>query len=266
MQTLGDFEILEEIGKGGYGTVYKAKKEDKVFAIKAIKDTEEKEIFETIFKEYDFLKRINHPNIIKVYEKGHKDNFYYFSMDFLSGDDLKAFDEKIEPLLAARYVLQVAKALEAIDYACLVHRDIKPENMFLSEGKITLIDFGLVYDPLEIPKEKPNDMFGTPHYMAPEYLFGDNDLINKYDIYSLGVSFYYLISQEYPFEAEVKHKKGDNTSRVTQEIFQKHMIAKVPRIEEAPDWINRLIQSMMNKKPYSRPSPESVIKNIERNL
>jgi eukaryotic-like serine/threonine-protein kinase len=259
MKILGNFTDLKELGEGGYGIVYGAKDKDgKDVALKTVKNEEDQEIVETIQREYRYLKKLDHPNIVKVYDFFYEEGVHFFSMELLEGQDLHSIrnEGKIDLAVIADYIMQVAKAIEAIDYACLVHRDIKPENMFLTnEGNIKLLDFGLIYDPLSIHVEKDDDMFGTPYFMAPEYIAGENDLTVKYDIYSLGVSFFFLLEKRYPF-----------VGKDTQEVLKNHMYEELEKLNNVPDWVNDLLQMMTNKNPTKRPSPELVISLIKKGL
>lgn len=256
MEVLAHFQILRELGRGGYGVVYKAKKQDgTIVAVKTCnaKNEEECRIFE---REIHVHSKMKHPNIVQFYEAGTHENTQYFSMQYVRGRNLKTRIEKRGPLCSEKalsYISQLASALNFIDSQGYVHRDIKPDNIIINRNKARLTDFGLVQAWDFDLNEAENDMFGTPAYMAPEYLKGQSVLDISYDVYSLGITFYFMVTGEYPFPIDSN----------PHEVFKKHIRAKIPLVEKMPDLVNRLVQGMTEKLPSNRPSPSEIVSEIE---
>lgn len=260
LKSLGHYQLLNLVGDGGYGKVYLAKKEDqrpvalKVLCEKAKEKDDEERLRNFFLREIYALGKVSHENIIRFYESAHDAGQTYFTMEYINGQDLKTIAEDlngINPKKASLYIGQVARALQEIRNHGLVHRDIKPENILVSGGKATLIDFGLVYSNGYHVDEDEEDIYGTTQYMSPEYITGDGLSILS-DIYSLGITFYYLLRAEFPY-------KGSDA-----QILRAHVSNRqIPILDGVEKKINILIQSMTEKDPDFRPSPEEVVSTIE---
>ena len=202
-------EILELIGQGGMGAVYKARQPelDRFVALKVLapKDQTDPGFAERFTREARALARLNHPNIVAVYEFGHKDNLHFFIMEYVDGPNLRHIQKAGQ--LHARETLEIIPQIcEALQFAHdegVVHRDIKPENVLLDQkGRVKIADFGLA----KIMGKKHQDftltqaghVMGTPHYMAPEQVEHPQDVDHRADIYSLGVVFYEMLTGELP--------------------------------------------------------------------
>ena len=203
-------EIIELLGRGGMGAVYKARQKqlDRMVALKILPpEVGQTEAFaERFTREARSLAKLNHPQIVTVHEFGHtEDGLYYFMMEFVDGTDLRQVIQAGE-LTSDQALAIVPKLCEALHFAHkkgVVHRDIKPENILLDkEGNIKIADFGLAR-----LLDKPNTAFtltqdnqrmGTPHYMAPEQIEHPHEVDHRADIYSLGVVFYEMLTGELP--------------------------------------------------------------------
>ena len=203
-------EILELLGQGGMGAVYKARQKqlDRLVALKILPpEVGQSEAFaERFAREARSLAKLNHPQIVMVYDFGHtKDGLYYFIMEFVDGTDLRGVIQAGE-LTSEQALAIVPQVCEALHYAHkkgIVHRDIKPENILLDkEGGIKIADFGLAR-LLDRPASAytlthPEQRMGTPHYMAPEQIEHPHEVDHRADIYSLGVVFYEMLTGELP--------------------------------------------------------------------
>lgn len=262
---LGRYELLGIVGQGGYGVVYKAKDhvENRIVALKMLprEATEQPESVARFFRESSALARLNHPNVVRFFEFDSFQGRYFFTMELVHGIDMKDLVDQEAPFdvrRAARTIVQVARGLGALDSINFVHRDVKPENLILcDDGTIKLIDFGLVkiLDAATITCE--NDVLGTPYYMGPEYIAGGTTLDVRYDIYSLGVTFYVFLTGEYPF-----------VGRNTAHVLEKHLREPAPHVRLAnpavPEALDRLIMKMLAKKPEHRPqSPAELVAELE---
>ena len=203
-------EILELLGHGGMGAVYKARQKhlDRFVALKILSPhiSHDPAFAERFAREARSLARLNHTRIVSVYDFGQtKDGLYYFIMEFVDGTDLRRVIQtgEIAPREALAIVPQICEALQFAHDEGIVHRDIKPENILLDKkGQVKIADFGLA-KLLDLPATaytltNPQQRMGTPHYMAPEQIERPHDVDHRADIYSLGVVFYEMLTRELP--------------------------------------------------------------------
>jgi tRNA A-37 threonylcarbamoyl transferase component Bud32 len=203
-------EILELLGQGGMGAVYKARQKqlNRLIALKILPPhIGETEAFaERFTREAQSLAKLNHPRIVSVHDFGHTEaGLYYFIMEFVDGTDLRRVIQagQLSPAEALAIVPQVCEALQYAHEEGIVHRDIKPENILLNrKGQVRIADFGLA-KILDRPATiytltRAGQKMGTPHYMAPEQIEHPNAVDHRADIYSLGVVFYEMLTGELP--------------------------------------------------------------------
>ena len=203
-------EILELLGQGGMGAVYKARQKqlDRLVALKILPpEVGQAEAFaERFMREARSLAKLSHPGIVSVHDFGQTaDGLYYFIMEFIDGTDLRGVIEagELEPAEALAIVPQICEALQYAHEQGIVHRDIKPENILLDKnGRVKIADFGLA-KLLDKPAAAftltgPLERMGTPHYMAPEQIEGAHEVDHRADIYSLGVVFYEMLTGQLP--------------------------------------------------------------------
>jgi serine/threonine-protein kinase len=210
---LGRYTVEKELGKGAMGVVYLGKdpKIGRQVAIKTMALAQEfeadelAEVKERFFREAETAGRLNHPNIVAIYDAGEEHDLCYIAMELLKGGDLVPFCKAANLLSADRAVSIVARAAEALGYAHkqgVVHRDIKPANMMYHPDTDTLklTDFGIAR-LTDSSKTKTGMVLGTPSYMSPEQLAGKK-IEGRSDLFSLAVSLYQLLSGKLPFEGE----------------------------------------------------------------
>ncbi|MDF2445803.1 MAG: serine/threonine protein kinase [Moraxellaceae bacterium] len=210
---LGRYQVEKELGKGAMGVVYLGRdpKINRVVAIKtmALKDEFEGdelvEIKERFFREAETAGRLNHPNIVTIYDAGEEHDLAYIAMEFLHGHDLARYVKPDALLPVPKVVNIVYKAALALDYAHqhnVVHRDIKPANIMFDPDKsvIKITDFGIARIT-DASKTKTGTVLGTPTYMSPEQVAGKK-VDGRSDLYSLGVMFYQMLSGTAPFRGE----------------------------------------------------------------
>ncbi len=210
---LGRYEIDKELGKGTMGVVYRGRdtKIGRVVAIKTVsfsQDFEEDELQEMtmrFLREIETVGRLNHPNIVSIYDVGEELDLSYIAMEFLNGHNLEQYTspEKLLPLpLVVSIIAQVADALDYAHKHDVVHRDIKPANIMFDPGagvpKVT--DFGIARIT-NSSQTKTGMVFGTPSYMSPEQLAG-RKIQGASDLFSLGTTLYQLACGKLPFEGE----------------------------------------------------------------
>ncbi|QEG37345.1 Serine/threonine-protein kinase PknB [Bythopirellula goksoeyrii] len=207
---LGDYSLIEQLGRGGMGVVYKAyqKKLRRTVALKVIGSGSlcAPEDIARFHIEAEAAARLNHPGIVPVYDVGEHEGTHYYSMECVEGDSLAKYVGANNPRLDPRRVTQmIEKVCRAVQYAhdrAVIHRDLKPANIMVDkEGQPRLTDFGLA----KVLQEEEGltmtgQVMGTPNYMAPEQAKGQVDQIsNRTDVYSLGATLYALLSGAPPF-------------------------------------------------------------------
>jgi tRNA A-37 threonylcarbamoyl transferase component Bud32 len=204
-----ELEILELIGRGGMGVVYKARQKrlDRLVALKILPPNVSRDaaFSERFSREAKALARLTHPNIVTVHDFGQADGLFYFVMEFVDGMNLRQLLDtaKISPKEALAIVPQICDALQFAHDKGIVHRDIKPENILIDKsGVVKIADFGLAklvgLEAKDLTITSVRDVIGTPHYMAPEQIEHPQDVDHRADIYSLGVVFYQMLTGELP--------------------------------------------------------------------
>ncbi len=206
----GRYEILQELGKGAMGVVYKAKDPqiNRTIALKILREDRvtSEDFVQRFLKEAMAIGRLSHPNIVTIYDVGQDHDTIYLAMEYLEG---RPFNDIIrEKNLSFTEIAELAVQLaECLDYAHkkgIVHRDIKPSNIMLSpEGKVKLTDFGIarIEDPAMNQQTRAGEILGTPVYMSPEQVMGQQ-LDGRSDLYSLGVILYELAAGKRPYSGE----------------------------------------------------------------
>ncbi|MBC8874309.1 MAG: serine/threonine protein kinase [Planctomycetes bacterium] len=202
-------EILDLIGHGGMGAVYKARQVrlDRLVALKIIVPDAAAEpgFAERFEREARSLAKLNHPHVVTVHDFGVADGIYYLIMEYVSGTDLRHLiqSKELSPESALAMIPQICDALQFAHDQGIVHRDIKPENILIDlQGNVKIADFGLA-KLLERTSDYrtltgTGQVVGTPHYMAPEQLERPLEVDHRADVYSLGVVFYEMLTGELP--------------------------------------------------------------------
>lgn len=208
-QNIDGFEIVEKIGEGGMGAVYKAKQTslDRIVALKILRPdiiSDEEDI--TRFKNESLAAaKLNHNSIAQIYDAGQVDNHYYYAMAYVDGISVDRWIENAGAIPEADALIvaeSVALALEhAWQTAGIVHHDIKPANLMIdADGAIKVVDLGLAAMVMEDSKAKDDelDFLGTPNFSSPEHLSGD-ETDWRSDMYSLGATLYNMVTATVPF-------------------------------------------------------------------
>jgi serine/threonine protein kinase len=207
MKKIGKYEIIEEIGSGGMGVVYRA--HDPVLgrdvAIKLIvAKAMDPEMRERFYREARASGKLQHENLAVVYDVGEIEGRPYIVMEYLKGKDLGAIIKAKTPLTLPQkldYSRQICKGLAFVHSENIIHRDIKPENiMIVGGGKVKILDFGIAR-PVSSKLTQAGTRVGTPWYMSPEQIKGDG-IDKRSDIFSFGVLLYELLTYRRPFEGD----------------------------------------------------------------
>lgn len=219
--TLGRYEILEQIGKGAMGIVYKGRdpKLNRLTAIKTIRFTDEfdEDQVEKIKKQFsheaEVVAKLSHLNIVTVYDVGEDMELSYLAMEYLEGESLEKYTRAGNLLPIEKVIDVISQVCDGLEYAHnhgIVHRDIKPANiMILKDGLVKITDFGIAR-VTESSRTHTGIIKGTPDYMSPEQAKGLK-LTGQSDIFSLGVVFYQLLTGRLPFV-------GDNIAAIMYQI------------------------------------------------
>ncbi len=209
-RTFGDYELLEELGRGGMGVVYKAVQKElkRTVALKmvlsgALSSDEDVQRFRI---EAEAAARLNHANIVKVYEVGSVDGCHFFSMEYVNGPSLsqRLDDGPLSSHAAARYVLLIARAVHHAHRHGILHRDLKPGNILLdADDQPHVTDFGLAKKLDDAGQTRTGSVMGTPSYMPPEQAAGRiRELGPHSDVYSIGAILYELLTGRPPFRSD----------------------------------------------------------------
>ncbi len=240
IKQLGRYEMLSELGQGAMGVVYKARDPliDRVVAIKTINlglALDEKEEYEgRFYQEARAAGRLNHPNIVTIYDVGKSGNIAYIAMEFLQGSELRDLLREKQSMPVAQIVDIVAQVAEGLAYAHqhgIVHRDIKPSNiMLVLDGRIKITDFGIARMASSAVHTQTGMVLGSPKYMSPEQVLGKT-IDRRSDIFSLGVMLYEMLTGSSPFV-------GENVNAI--------MYQTLNLVPPAPNTLNPEVPEMLN--------------------
>jgi len=209
---LGRYEVLEQIGRGAMGIVYKGKDPilNRLTAIKTIRfsdefDEDKVDVIKTHFyREAEVVAKLSHPNIVTIYDVGEDLDLSFLAMEYLQGESLEKYTSQGNLFPVKKCLEIIAQVCDALEYAHthdIIHRDIKPANiMMLGDGSIKVTDFGIARATTST-KTRTGIIKGTPYYMSPEQTKGLK-LSGRSDIFSLGVVFYQLLTGKLPFDGE----------------------------------------------------------------
>ena len=200
-----DYELLEMLGKGGFGRVYRVRDLhlEREVALKVLHPslTQDPEVVERFRREAQLAARLNHPNIVNIYDIGERSGLLWYTMELINGPSVAQLVEREGPLPLERVLRILREALSALAHAHssgLVHRDIKPENMLIApDGSLQITDFGLAL-ALRGKFGGATSQSGTPHFASPEQLLGER-VDQRSDLYSLAAVAYYALLGQIPF-------------------------------------------------------------------
>jgi len=205
------YEIIQLLGEGGMGAVYKARDRevDRFVALKVIRPeyAANAHILQRFKQELILARQVTHRNVIRIYDLGEADGIKFITMEYIEGRDLKSIiceSGKLEPKKAAEIIEQVCHALEVAHMESVIHRDLKPQNIMVdNQGKISVMDFGIArtMEAAGGGMTQTGALVGTPEYMSPEQAKGEK-VDGRTDLFSLGIIFYELLTGDTPYEAE----------------------------------------------------------------
>jgi WD40 repeat protein/tRNA A-37 threonylcarbamoyl transferase component Bud32 len=276
---LGPYIILERLGEGGTGQVYKARHQRmrRVAALKVIRREllAETEVVARFYREIQVASQVAHPNVVHAYDAGPNGETHFLAMEYVKGIDLHRLVKQNGWLpvdQACDYVRQAARGLQHIHEHGLVHRDVKPSNLLLTEvnppgsgqAVVKLLDLGLARFERPLQGELTGSftpvggvMMGTPDYMAPEQALDMHQADIRSDIYSLGCTLYYLLTAQPPFPG----------GTLAQKLLW-HQQVKPPPVTslrpEMPAGVQTVLERMLAKSPAERHlTPIAVVHDLE---
>lgn len=246
------YKLLEKIGEGGMGIVYKAKCSvlDRFVAIKILKpELNENEDFIARFKrEANSIANLSCPNIVNIYDIGLENNINFIVMEYIKGKTLKEIikeNDRLSPLRTLEISVQIANALQYAHENNIIHRDIKPDNIIIDDNNIVkLMDFGIAKVSDSATITNSNGIIGSVHYFSPEQAKG-KFVDHRTDIYALGIVMYEMITGQVPF-------KGDTSISIIMMHIQEPIIPPKEVINCIPENINKVILKSLEKDPIDR--------------
>jgi len=249
---LNRYEILEKIGEGGMGVVYKAKCTllNRFVAVKILKTelSDSEDLIARFKREANYIGSLSHPNIVSIYDVGVDNNINFIVMEYISGKTLKQIIKvniRFSPLETLDIALQIAKALEYAHKNNIIHRDIKPDNILITEDNIVkLTDFGVAKVLDSVTMTTPNKIIGSVHYFSPEQAQG-KPVDCRTDLYALGVVMYEMVTGQIPFN-------GETSISIAMMHIQEPVISPKEIITDIPENINTVILKSLEKEPINR--------------
>lgn len=252
---LGRYEILEELGRGEMGVVYRAHDPliDRFVAIKTIdlrklSEAEKDEYKARFYQEAKAAGRLNHPNIITIHDLGRKGDIAYIAMELMEGPELQNIVAENQSLTVGEKLdvaFQVAEGLAYAHEHGVVHRDIKPSNIMVLRGKhVKIADFGIARMESSLWRTQTGRNVGSPLYMSPEQI-QSHEIDARTDIFSLGVVLYQMLTGKLPFN-------GENLNSVWYQIVNEDPPKPSSINPEIPDMLDRIVGKCLAKNPEDR--------------
>lgn len=283
LKHLGDFELLEEIGRGGMGVVFRAhqKSLDRMVAIKVLPNSwalSQRQI-DRFEREARAVAKLSHPGVVSIYSVGEEGSTHFIAMELVEGHDLgvelgrlgsgSQEDTSVPPIgapehykVVASMIKGVAEALEHAHQRGIVHRDVKPSNLLLTQqNALKVVDFGLARDESQGAITLTGELAGTPQYMSPEQVRLRNHLVDhRTDIYSLGVVMYEVITGKRPFD-------GSDSTKLMRDILVREARHPRLRVPSIPRDLETICLKALEKAPDDRyPTAGELARDLGRFL
>jgi len=254
-QQIPGYRILKKLGAGAMATVYLGRQIslDRLVAIKVLprKFSHNQEFVERFYAEGRAAAKLNNPHIVGALDVGQAGEYHYFVMEYVEGrtvyDDIQEH-RRLSEKEALQFMIQIARALDHAHKAGFIHRDVKPKNIMITkEGTAKLADMGLAraVTDREAAEAEKGRAYGTPYYISPEQIRGEVDVDFRADIYSLGATFYHLVTGQVPFE-------GPNPSAVMHKHLKEELVPPDHLNPDLSAGIGEIIEVCMAKDRNQR--------------
>jgi len=251
-RTFGGYRLLERVGRGGMGTVYRAIQIslDREVALKVLSPDLVKDaaFVEQFFREARAAGQLNHPHIVQVYDVGQEGDTFYYSMEYVRGGSLEdrlREEGRLPVPEALRIALEAALALEYAESRHIVHRDIKPDNLMLAEdGRVRVADLGLALSLRSSADHKGQPILGTPHFISPEQALR-RDVDIRSDLYSLGATLYRMLAGRTLFT-------GTSAEEIVKKAVREEPQPLRELNPEVPEKVAALVHRLLRKNPDER--------------
>lgn len=257
---IGRYEILDEVGQGAMGTVYRARDPliERTVAIKTVPlaqlRQEGADAESRFLREAQSAGRLSHPNIVTIYDVGETEGLAYIAMEYLSGATLREVMNKgpIPLDLALDTAMQMAEALAFAHEHGVIHRDIKPANVVITgqRGRVKLTDFGIAH-LLNSDRTQTGQMLGSPRYMSPEQAMG-REIDGRSDIFSLGAVLYEMLTGQYAFD-------GSSLPAIVYRVIHETSVPAATLRPQLPAGMASLLAQMLDKNPQARPDARTLV-------
>lgn len=267
-QQIPGYVLMSKLGAGAMAAVYKARQVslDRTVAIKILpkRMSSNKEFVERFYKEGKAAAKLNHPNIVGAVDVGEANGYHYFVMEYVEGATV--FDkldrgERYEEKEAINIIAQICRALVHAHAAGFIHRDVKPKNIMITpSGVAKLADMGLAREASDeqAAMAEAGKAYGTPYYISPEQIRGELNIDARADIYSLGATFYHMVTGQVPFDAPTP-------SAVMHKHLKEELTPPDHVVSNLSSGVAEIIELAMAKKASHRyASAEDMLTDLER--
>jgi len=265
-QPFQEYEILDRVGAGAMGTVFKArhKRLNRIVALKVLKPSlaRDARYVDRLKREARIVASLNHPNIVAGFDLGQEGGYHYFVMEFVEGKSLRQLLGEWG-MFAEQYALAVARQVAvALDHAWqrgVIHRDIKPGNILIDEaGNVKLTDMGLAKGPADLTLTRDGATVGTPQYISPEQARNPHDVDVRTDLYSLGATLYHMVTGVPPF-------RGDTMAELITNVLHELPVSPKAINSALSDGMSLVIRKLLAKDLTVRyQAPRDLLDDLDR--
>ncbi len=265
---IGQFRLMEKIGSGGMGIIYRGhhlRDKSESIAVKVLREElcQDEDIIKRFKQEASIIDKLDHPHIVKIIERGQYKQKFFIAMEFFEGRTLNekiAKEGQLDLKEAFHIMRQLADALTLIHSQNIIHRDLKPSNIMLinqdgDENVVKLLDFGVARMKFQTKMTRTGILVGTTSYLSPEQI-KNKGISTASDIFSLGIIFYEMVTGKKPFT-------GNSDSSIIKEILGESPPEPIRTRADLPKHLNQLIMKMLAKQKKPRPTSAEILEVLK---